>query len=316
MNPAPTPRTDAAIQFRNFGSGHIDWASVKFALTLERELTEARATLIAREGELDSMSAALAAKDSEIERLNQSICADSQKMLALNAELLARAEKAEADNAQLRTRLERCAHIAASINDPDIPLDGGKRLGMIYNECTKSEANFSSPPPEWALALDRYEPNSGGPLRAFLSKQIDDNAALRAEVERLGDEHLKESLRHNETMQKLVDTEAALAAKYAEIESLVWNLAGCDTLAMGYAKPGEFSKELARPALHSVSKLRAERDQLRARVAELEHIAKIHESYCDDALTLCEDTGIAANIISKMREMRSAAIDAAREGQR
>ena len=72
--------------------------------------------------------------------------------------------------------------------------------------------------------------------------------------------------------RELTSAQAALAAKDAEIENLMWNLAGCDTLAMGYAKPGEFSKELARPALHSVSKLRAERDQLRAEIARLTKI--------------------------------------------
>lgn len=37
----------------------------------------------------------------------------------------------------------------------------------------------------------------------------------------------------------------------------------------------------------------------------------IHASFCDDALTLCEDTGIAGNIIANMRELRRAAIDSA-----
>ena len=64
--------------------------------------------------------------------------------------------------------------------------------------------------------------------------------------------------------RELTSAQAALAAKDREIENLVWNLAGCDTLAIGYAKPGEFSKELARPALHSVSKLRAEVEHIKA----------------------------------------------------
>ena len=64
--------------------------------------------------------------------------------------------------------------------------------------------------------------------------------------------------------RELMSAQAALAAKDREIENLVWNLAGCDTLAIGYAKPGEFSKELARPALHSVSKLRAEVEHIKA----------------------------------------------------
>lgn len=60
--PAQTPRTDAMQ-----ASGKAHYTSLDLARTLERELTEARTTLLAREGELDSMSAALAAKDREIE---------------------------------------------------------------------------------------------------------------------------------------------------------------------------------------------------------------------------------------------------------
>ena len=83
--------------------------------------------------------------------------------------------------------------------------------------------------------------------------------------------------------RELMSAQAALAAKDREIENLVWNLAGCDTLAIGYAKPGEFSKELARPALHSVSKLRAERDALRA---EVEHIKAWANAKADEAQDL------------------------------
>jgi multidrug resistance efflux pump len=69
--------------------------------------------------------------------------------------------------------------------------------------------------------------------------------------------------------RELSSAQAALAAAKAEVANLLWNLAGCDTLAMGYSEPCDYSKELARPALHSVSKLRQERDQLRARVAAM-----------------------------------------------
>jgi len=90
-------------------------------------------------------------------------------------------------------------------------------------------------------------------------------------------------------------TKAALAAKDREIENLVWNLAGCDTLAIGYAKPGEFSKELARPALHSVSKLRAERDALRSEVERL----KAHEG----------DLVIGAAILNGARQQEAESVD-------
>lgn len=56
----------------------------------------------------------------------------------------------------------------------------------------------------------------------------------------------------------------------AEAETLLWNLAGCDTIASGHSKPGEFNTDMARPALHSVSKLRQERDELRAEIVRLE----------------------------------------------
>lgn len=64
MKAVPTPRTDRECDDY---AGPLCWIGgtqfipADFARTLERELTEARATLLAREGELDSMSAALAA---------------------------------------------------------------------------------------------------------------------------------------------------------------------------------------------------------------------------------------------------------------
>lgn len=48
-----------------------------------------------------------------------------------------------------------------------------------------------------------------------------------------------------------------------ESHDLTWNLAGCQTIADG--GPTEYSKELARPALDAVLKLRSERDSLRAK---------------------------------------------------
>ncbi len=52
-------------------------------------------------------------------------------------------------------------------------------------------------------------------------------------------------------------------------------------------------------------------DALSTALAKERGRAAIHESFCNDALALCEDTGIAGNIIAKMRELRSDAIDAA-----
>lgn len=53
------------------------------------------------------------------------------------------------------------------------------------------------------------------------------------------------------------------------------------------------------------------RDAAEAELATEQARSTIHASFCDDALTLCEDTGIAGHIIAKMRELRRAAIDAA-----
>ena len=62
----------------------------------------------------------------------------------------------------------------------------------------------------------------------------------------------------------------------ADIERLVWNLGGCDTIASGWGKPGDYNEEMALPALDSVSRMASERDALRARVAELEAAASLH----------------------------------------
>ena len=62
----------------------------------------------------------------------------------------------------------------------------------------------------------------------------------------------------------------------SDIERFVWNLAGCDTIASGWGKPGDYNKEMALPALGSVSRMASERDALRARVAELEAAASLH----------------------------------------
>ena len=61
----------------------------------------------------------------------------------------------------------------------------------------------------------------------------------------------------------------------SDIERFVWNLAGCDTIASGWGKPGDYNEEMALPALDSVSRMASERDALRARVAELDKEAMI-----------------------------------------
>lgn len=77
---APTPRTDAVIaqakdyydRHREPGDPPFDNAIPSihdFARTIERELTEARATLLAREGELDELQRQLAEAGKDRERL-------------------------------------------------------------------------------------------------------------------------------------------------------------------------------------------------------------------------------------------------------
>ena len=100
--PSPTPRSDAMQ-----ASGKAHYMSLDLARTLERELTEARATLLAREGELDSMSAALAAKDREIKEERKRTA--TQEHVKNGVYMLAdawkaRAEKAEAELASMRNR--------------------------------------------------------------------------------------------------------------------------------------------------------------------------------------------------------------------
>jgi hypothetical protein len=105
------------------------------------------------------------------------------------------------------------------------------------------------------------------------------------------------------------DCERELAAKDAEIENLVWNLAGCDTLAMGYAKPGDFSKELARPALHSVSRLaaRAEKAESDLAAANAECNRLITERDRAEADLQYTKAALAAAVEDKARLRASAA---------
>lgn len=61
--------------------------------------------------------------------------------------------------------------------------------------------------------------------------------------------------------------EAENAKLKAEAESLLWNLAGCDTYAMGYGLDKEHDAKMARPALASVRRLGL-------KVQKLEAVAK------------------------------------------
>ena len=63
--------------------------------------------------------------------------------------------------------------------------------------------------------------------------------------------------------------EAELAEAKTEIENLVWNLAGCSTIAQS-GKPTDYSHELARPALHDVNKLAARAEKAEERLKWLE----------------------------------------------
>jgi hypothetical protein len=66
-----------------------------------------------------------------------------------------------------------------------------------------------------------------------------------------------------------------------EAHDLLWNLAGCDAIASGWSKPREYSKDLARPALASVSRLaeRAEtaESELQQAKQEFTQIKKLQE---------------------------------------
>jgi hypothetical protein len=122
LTDAPTPLTDAvskeigslacrwktgdidAVQFEKAAQQEMD----KIA-TLERELVEARAILLTREGELDAMSAALAAKDREIERRKAQLDMWTSAAMDGNAAIAqqaARAEKAEAELAEVKDTLD------------------------------------------------------------------------------------------------------------------------------------------------------------------------------------------------------------------
>lgn len=119
---APTPRTDAAIQFRNFGSGHIDWVSVKFARTLERELNEARDSIVLQTDAITQLRAELAAKDSEIAELADQlrIVVDAESFRARKIErerdsYRARAEKAEAERDALKMSEEESGEVISDL---------------------------------------------------------------------------------------------------------------------------------------------------------------------------------------------------------
>ena len=95
---------------------------------------------------------------------------------------------------------------------------------------------------------------------------------LGAELEELQGSHDLNQI----ASDALNDLRADLARMTAErdgyrsdIDRYTWNLAGCDTIASGWGKPGDYDKTLALPALNSVSQMASELNSLRARVAEL-----------------------------------------------
>lgn len=78
-------------------------------------------------------------------------------------------------------------------------------------------------------------------------------------------------------LARILETE--LVAAKAEIENLIWNLAGCSTIAHS-GKPTDYSHELARPALHDVNRLAARAEKAKAENAvllkRLDSIQKSH----------------------------------------
>lgn len=86
-----------------------------------------------------------------------------------------------------------------------------------------------------------------------------------------------------------------------ENNDLLWNLAGCACLATGATKPGDYSKELARPALDSVSKLaerankaERERDSLRAQLAAAERVIEAYNHVSQNILDSARYDRLAA----------------------
>ena len=87
----------------------------------------------------------------------------------------------------------------------------------------------------------------------------------------------------------------------SDIERFVWNLAGCDTIASGWGKPGDYNEEMALPALDSVSRMASERDALRARVADLQQQLDNLESNCRDLRVAYEQN--ASQCVQLNREL-------------
>ena len=100
--------------------------------------------------------------------------------------------------------------------------------------------------------------------------------------------------------------EEATAKDQAEIEDLIWNLAGCSTFAMGYGIDEPFDQSKARAAIHDVLKL-----ALKYRTAKAdayETAAKIAEHHAD----LCDCEGqeqICGFVIQNMLLARAAEVD-------
>ena len=74
--------------------------------------------------------------------------------------------------------------------------------------------------------------------------------------------------------------------------------------------------ESARIGWSGALRLRDTRNRLIGELTEARKVAEIHRAFCEEALTLCEDTQVAAAIIVKMRQIRADQLDAAREAEK
>jgi len=141
------------------------------------------------------------------------------------------------------------------------------------------------------------------------SKHADDligeNVRLRAEVERLkgmrtaAEAIMTDVAEANEeiAIARAERAEAELATSKSEIENLVWNLAGCSTIAQS-GKPTDYSHELARPALHDVNRLAARAEKAEAECVRLKSLGSwahtcIHHTDAERANAVCPCCAIA-----------------------
>jgi len=112
------------------------------------------------------------------------------------------------------------------------------------------EADTFAQPPQFILkgggmTLKRYSPTGYG----IMEMSLGDGYYFAADV----DAHLREMEKDHR----------------AEVEKLIWNLAGCDTYAMGYDLDHDHDKTMALPALESVRKLALQERALRSELSAL-----------------------------------------------